>query len=229
MEALLLYFVLFFPTFSSGAGSGAPPAGSIPFSITRELAGTLTYTIPALALLWYLISDRRGLSAFFSEKPQKRDALPFVIGLPGLVLIGLGVSLAAALFSGYAGLPLPPRVAAPATIAGWTAAVFSCFGTGYLEESYFRYYLLGRGEFRVPPKPPFPGHWFPAAALGVGFSTFLFAACHIHEGPLGVLNAAAAGVFLSCLFIRYRSLHGVAWAHAAYNIVVYAAGVFAAD
>jgi membrane protease YdiL (CAAX protease family) len=60
----------------------------------------------------------------------------------------------------------------------------------------------------------------------VVFSTFLFSLCHIYEGPGGFINSILAGILLSALFIRYRSLHGVAWAHGAYNIFVYVMGMF---
>ena len=55
-------------------------------------------------------------------------------------------------------------------------------------------------------------------------STLLFASCHIYEGPWGFLNAALSGIVLAYVFLRFRSLHGIAIAHALYNIVVYALG-----
>jgi membrane protease YdiL (CAAX protease family) len=214
MEPLILYFVLFFPgifasPFPAGLGQGIE-AALIPFSTLRELGRTLTYTIPSLALLWYLISDKKGLSALDEVKPRLRDFIPFAIGFPSLVIIGLGISFPASYFSGYLDLPLPPRVDAPLGLAGWIAMVFSCLGTGYLEESYFRYYLLIKLENPLP-RP----------AFRIFLSTLLFSLCHIYEGPWGILNAVLAGVLLSVLFIRYRSLHGIAWAHAAYNMFVY--------
>jgi len=93
--------------------------------------------------------------------------------------------------------------------------VFSCVCTGYLEESYFRYYLLTRLE-----------NLFTKDAFRIAISTFFFSLCHMYEGPWGILNAVLAGVLLSVLFVRYRSLHGVAWAHGAYNIFVYVMGSF---
>jgi membrane protease YdiL (CAAX protease family) len=63
-------------------------------------------------------------------------------------------------------------------------------------------------------------------AIRVLFSTVLFSLCHIYEGPWGILNAVLAGIFLSVLFNRYRSIHGIAWAHAAYNMFVYTIGIF---
>ena len=216
MEALILYFVLFFPgVFTSPFPAAGEAAELIPFSIFRELGRTLTYTLPSLALLWYLMSDKHGFSALNDEKPRIKDLFPFAAGLPSLIIIGLGISLLVSQFSVNAGLPPPSKVEAPVNISGWIVMVISCLGTGYLEESYFRYYLLTRLE-NAMPRP----------AIRVLFSTALFSLCHLYEGPWGILNAVLAGVLLSILFVRYRSLHGVAWAHGVYNIFVYAMGAW---
>ena len=218
LEGLILYFVLFFPgIYATGFSGEIEPIGTIPFSTVRELGRTLTYTIPSLALLWYLISDRKQMtfSSLIPKNLRKKVLFPFTIGLPGLILIGLGISLLISLFSQAQGPTPPPKVEAPGNIWGWIVMVFSCLGTGYLEESYFRYYLLTRLR-RQLPEP----------AKRIILSTLLFSLCHIYEGPWGVLNALLAGILLSALFIRYRSLHGIAWAHGAYNIFVYAMGHF---
>jgi len=224
VEALILYFVLFFPgiyasPFPEWLASGVEGIRSIPFSSIRELGRTLTYTIPSLALLWYLLSDKKGFSALsevsINKQDMKRELLPFAIGLPGLIIIGIFVSLLASLFSD---LSPPPLVEAPAGLVGWIVLVFSCLGTGYLEESYFRYYLL---SYRLPA---LPGSFIPETVFRILVSTALFSLCHLYEGPWGVVNAVMAGLLLSLLFIRFGSLHGIAWAHGAYNIFVYAMG-----
>ena len=215
MEPILLYFVLFFPgIYTSPFSVALAQAESIPFSILRELSRTLTYTIPSLALLWYLISDKKGFSALYDElKPKKSDAFPFIMGLPCLIIIGLFISLMVSLFSKYFGLTPAPIVEGPASIPGILVMAFSCLCTGYLEESYFRYYLLIRLENIVSRKP-----------VRIVISTVLFSLCHIYEGPWGIMNALLAGILLSVLFIRFRSLHGIALAHGAYNIFVYLMG-----
>ena len=207
LEPLLLYLVLFFPGLG-GFGDGAN-TGTIPFSAIRELSQTLHYTLPALALIWYLILKKKSLS--FSPgklKPDRKDAYSFLFGFPGLILIGAGISLIITRLS----LSSPQELQGPYNIPGWITLIFSCLGTGYLEESYFRYYLLRKLEERVSKIPR------------VIFSVLLFALCHAYEGPWGILNAALAGLLLSFLFERCRSLHGIALAHACYNALVYALG-----
>ena len=209
-----MYFVLFFPgIYSTATWEWNKIAETIPFSVVRELGRTLTYTIPSLALLWYIFPDKKGFSTLKQEKPKIRDFLPFAIGLPGLILIGLGVSFLVSFFYLRYGLALPVKVEAPVSVLGWIVIVFSCMGTGYLEESYFRCYLLTKLEKQQP-----------RVSIRIIFSTILFSLCHIFEGPWGIINATLAGFFLSWLYNRFRSLHGVAWAHGAYNIFVYFIG-----
>ena len=200
MEALILYLVLFFP----GAGNAY-------FNTALgELGRIFAYMIPSLALIWFLLSDRNGFSALRKEKPNKRDLFSFIICLPALVIISLGITFLANLLSQNIEPSLPPALVSPENIYGWLILFISCLGTGYLEESYFRFYLLTKMENQIPRK-----------ALRVIFSTLLFSLCHAYAGPWSVLNAALSGVFLSVIFLRFRSLHGIALAHALYNFVVY--------
>ena len=233
MEALILYFVLFFPSYyTPDFAAETVFVESISFSVLRELARTLTYSIPSLALLWYLITNKKGFTGpdgnlryanlSLSVRrlgfpdfniPGKKDLVPFVIGLPVLILIGFGISLLISFFTEFSGLP--PKIEGPATVSGWIVMILSCFFTGYLEESYFRYYLLTKLQ-----------NLFARDMFRIIISTILFSLCHLYEGPWGILNAVLAGILLSVLFIRFKSLHGVAWAHGAYNIFVYIMGSF---
>lgn len=225
LEPLILYFVLFFPgiyasgfSFEFSARVESPEA--ISFSALRELGRTITYTIPSLALLWYLILDKKPISKEYLsllnlKRFQKQAIISFAAGLPGLITIGLFISFLISLFIQAKGLPPPPKVEAPHNAWGWIIMVLSCIGTGYLEESYFRYYLLTKlTNLLLNP------------AKRVILSTFLFSLCHIYEGPWGILNALLAGILLSVLFVRYKSLHSIAWAHAGYNAFVYVMGNF---
>jgi membrane protease YdiL (CAAX protease family) len=105
---------------------------------------------------------------------------------------------------------IAPEIGVPRGPAAFGTMILSCLSTGYVEETYFRFYLFKRfDEAGAGPVK---------AAL---VSSLLFALCHVYEGGLGALNAFAAGLLLFYLFVRRRSLHGVAWAHGGYNIFVY--------
>jgi membrane protease YdiL (CAAX protease family) len=49
----------------------------------------------------------------------------------------------------------------------------------------------------------------------------IFGLCHAYEGPWGFANALLAGAFLSLIYIKTASFHGVALSHGLYNILVY--------
>ncbi|GHV41046.1 hypothetical protein AGMMS49546_16140 [Spirochaetia bacterium] len=225
IEPLILYIILFLP----GALSHGPPPELVVFSLNGEIRRILIFNIPSLALIWYLLlrpgACRRDCKfrAFgpqsLSGRPKERVLPPFrrqdlyaiLCALPGLLLIGFCISLVSSrFFEAPAGMSLE----APPDSIGWIVMILSCLSTGYLEESYFRYYLLEKLEaFGLSP--------LMAIIMGV----LLFSFCHIYEGPWGALNAFLAGVLLSLIFVRFRSLHGVALAHGLYNIFVYAVGV----
>ncbi|MDR1566835.1 MAG: CPBP family intramembrane metalloprotease [Treponema sp.] len=204
-----MYFVLFFPASAAqGSAEAGVLAGSIPFSSLRELNRTFSYTVPSLGLIWYLVLEKKSLTPESSRfKPGFRDICSFILGFPALILTGLGISLLISLFSAW---PAPLRIEAPGEASGWVIMAFSCLGTGYLEESYFRFYFLEKLE-----------ETGTCLCVRILLSALLFAFCHVYEGPWGVLNAALAGCVLAFLYEKFRSLHGVAWAHGAYNAFVY--------
>jgi hypothetical protein len=140
-------------------------------------------------------------------KPGKSDLISMGITYPGILFIGLTIAFVAQYFSG---IPQGPRIIPPTGIFTWLVLALSCLLTGYLEESFFRYYLLSR--FLISGLDPVK------AAL---VSTIMFSLCHLYEGPWGFLNAALSGSLLAFVFLRYRTLHGIALAHGLYNFSVY--------
>jgi membrane protease YdiL (CAAX protease family) len=231
-EPLIVYLVLFLPDFSpAGLLSGN---GDYQFAVSRELSRILAYNIPSLLLLWYLsyIKGKR----IFPVRIRFGDFQSLIIALPGLLGIGLGLSVFSTVVSGPEAAA--SIVKAPEGLAAWTVMVISCFSTGYLEETYFRHYFLGRFRKRKPGIPPpelealgsQPASVPPPNApgtnpvVGILVSTAFFSLCHIYKSPWGVINAAFAGLLLSLVYIHYGALHGLAWAHSLYNIFIYASG-----
>ena len=206
IEPLILYAVLFFRI------SAGPSGESVEFSAAAELVRIFLYNIPSLALIWYLLLKVKSLKEW-DIMPGKRDLMPIALALPALILIGLTISLV----SHVDGIPSGSRFLPPQTAVTWVILIISCVSTAYLEESFFRFYLLSKRD-----------------AMGLGphrailISTMVFASCHIYEGPWGFLNAALSGIVLAYIFLRFRSLHGIAVSHAMYNIAVYAMGSLSA-
>ena len=203
IELLLLYTVLFL---SGVAGVSGAAHGMIGFSYTAELARIIMYNLPSMALIWYLLLKIKSFKGWGIGLPNKNDLFTGLISLPCLLLIGLTVAFAASRF----GTPDGMMLTSPSSALGWIILGVSCISTGYLEESFFRFYILSKRE-RL-------GLSNTSALI---FSTIIFAICHIHGGPWAFLNSFLAGVFLCFIFLRYRSLHGIAIAHGLYNLAVY--------
>lgn len=214
VEALVLYFVIFFPGITAAPTpewlvNGTEAVQAIPFSMYHILGRMVSYTLPALLLVLFFVSkDIKEIKALI---PRTADIIPFIITLPGLIILGFLTSVS---FTFFWESPPSPLVEGPAHSAGWLAMIASCLATGYLEETYFRYYLLSR----LKSLTPFP-------VVQALLSALLFAVCHLYYGPGAILNAACAGLLLSFMMIRFKSLPGIALAHACYNMFVYASGV----
>jgi membrane protease YdiL (CAAX protease family) len=213
-EPFIAYAVLFLPGLATGSffpgTAGAEEQRTIQFVISQELSRILGFTVPAIALIGYFLALRGGKSRL-PENPNSRDFLSLALALPGLLGLGLLVSLASSFFPSG---PFVIIVEAPKGILAIIVMLFSCISTGYLEEFYFRYYLSLR---------------FKQAGLGtpaaISLSVLLFSLCHIYEGLWGTLNAVLAGILLSLVYKKYRALHGIAWAHGFYNAFIYLTGI----
>jgi len=214
-EPLILYAVLFFRFFTGPIH----PETSLEFSANAEVARIVLHTGPALALVWYLMLRVKSLKEWGVTLPGKGDIIPAAIGLPAIVLAGFGITIAARHFGG---LPEVPRILPPTTVVPWAILVVSVFVAAYLEESFFRFYLLARRDDANGSTGYGPMELDPHRAVLV--STLLFAFCHIYAGFWGFLNAAISGAVLAYIFLKYRSLHGVSFAHGLYNVLVFAIG-----
>jgi membrane protease YdiL (CAAX protease family) len=213
-EPLILYLLLF----ASGLVSQGTYPEVISFSLRHACIRLFAYTIPSLGLIWYLIYrhpprlEGSWITAILT--PRIHDLAGLGMALLGLGGIGFGIAQAGPLLQGllapYITIPPGPRLETPQRLPAWLVILGSCLGTGYLEESYFRLYLLLRLEKAGI-----------GIRKGVFLSCLLFSLCHRYEGPWGVLQAALAGIVLSLVLIRYRSFHGIALAHGAYNGLVY--------
>jgi membrane protease YdiL (CAAX protease family) len=181
-----------------------------PFSSLGELKRILVYNLPALTLIWYLLLREKAKDRKRFPDISRRDLWSILAALPALLLSALSISLAASFFDIIPGGG--PIQSPPARVSAWLIIILSCLSTGYLEESFFRYYLYKKLTRFGLDTPRF-----------VLVSSVLFAFCHIYEGPWGTMNACFAGMILSLIFARFRALHGIALAHGLYNLLVYMA------
>jgi membrane protease YdiL (CAAX protease family) len=203
IEALILYILLFFR--GSIAVFSGVDVEAVDFSVSAELVNIFTYSIPSLILIWYLAVRTKKVEIWI-VKPGKKDYISFIITLPFLLITGLFVSLVGSYINGTSSQIFH----SPSTPTEWVFLSITCLLSAYLEESYFRFYLLSKKEEL---------NLNNTSALA--FSVILFSICHIYEGPWGFMNAAISGTILGFVFLRYYSIHGIALAHALYNISIY--------
>ena len=139
------------------------------------------------------------------RKPSLKDIPPFLFSLGALFLTGIAVWGLTFLLPAVEFTPAKPEGA-----IAWMGIVLLCIFTGYWEEGLFRvYFLTICGRAGIPP--------FVAAVA----SSLVFAFCHSYEGPLGIVNAGLAGILLSIIYLKTGSYHGLAAAHALYNVLAY--------
>ncbi|MDR0908925.1 MAG: CPBP family intramembrane metalloprotease [Spirochaetaceae bacterium] len=191
LEALILYAVIFLPGLS---GSSWP---------LWNLSYLTVHIVPSMALL-ILIAYYHGYKDKLLALPQRNDLLSFLIALPALVLSGILVS------SIPFDAPRPDTIVARDDMQSIIILCLSCIGGAYFEEMFFRFYLVGR-----------LGKALNNTIAALLISVVLFTACHAYEGLHGMVNAAVSATILSFIFIRYRCIHGIALAHAGYNIIAY--------
>ena len=200
VEAIIIYSLLFlsgvrFPVMNSGLASPV-----IEFSLNNEISKLVLRNIPALALVFYILLTSGA--AIPRLKIKLRDLGWAFIGLSGLAIIA---SLLGFIMNSQNQAAFEYKT--PANLLAWFVLVLSLISVAYLEEAYFRLYLFYRLDISLK---------------SIFFlSVLFFGLSHLYEGLWGFLNAILAGAFLSVLFLKTKSFHGIAWAHGLYNILVY--------
>jgi membrane protease YdiL (CAAX protease family) len=206
IEALILFIILFFASSVTLLVQGT--AGHETFSTRSELIRLFLNIIPALALIWYILLGQKGLKEW-GLKPGKRDLISALITLPSLLLISFTIAFVSSSV-GSSSSVTQNITHSPVSVFQWVVLCTSCLFAAYLEESFFRFYLLNRrGELNL------------SASWTLVLSVALFSLCHIYEGPWGFLNSVLSGIVLCFVFLRYKALHGLAISHGLYNISVY--------
>jgi membrane protease YdiL (CAAX protease family) len=206
LEAIILYVVLFLSGSASFLINGPQTGTEAGFSVTAAFAGIVLRSIPALALIWFLLLKKKKIKDW-GIRPGIKDLISGIFTLPCLLIIGFAVTYTSSKI-GESSLQI--TLASPSNGAEWTILSLSCIFAAYLEESFFRFYLLSRrNEFKL------------SAVSALTLSVALFSICHIYEGPWGFLNAVLSSTLLCFMFLRYKSIHGISIAHAMYNVAVY--------
>jgi len=208
VESLILYILIFLPGLQTGV-SGADAAEFSTALAVQEIVKIFMRSLPSLVLIWYLLLKNDAVNREMNTeylKFGKKDLIAALTALPCLTLIGFSITF----LSSVSGTAEVFMIHSPSGFAGWLVLCVSCVISAYLEESYFRFYLLTKRE------------QFNLSAPGmVTLSVILFSLCHIYAGLWGFINAAVSGIILCLLFLRFKSIHGIAVGHALYNILAF--------
>ena len=146
------------------------PEGPVEFSATAQITRLFYFTIPSIALIWYLLLNAKSPREWGISLPKKRDFFALIISLPALILVSATVFFVSSHLdkNSFTG----PRLLPPHDFVSWIVLVVSCIFSAFLEESYFRFYLLSKHEdMKINTH------------TAVLMSTVLFSYCHIYEGP----------------------------------------------
>lgn len=209
MEPFLLFAAFFLAGYLMQSRQAADPAL---FSDPYFLSAYLITVLPQLALLIYIIGLKPG-----------RRLRDYGIVAPTLGDIGRGVLA----FCGIWAVLIPVMILFSLLIPAGTAEnwggiawemnnprllplLFLVFMlTGYMEELFFRVYLLNHFDRLGVPR-----------RMAIPLALTLFSIGHFYQGWLGVLVTAVIGGILTFVYLRYRSLHTAAIAHGLYNFSV---------
>jgi membrane protease YdiL (CAAX protease family) len=207
---ILLFAVFFLPAILFQHGGIRPDAFD---NVGYHLAVVVT-ALPQTLLIVYIlwVQPQEDLSRFGFRTVDSPDLLAAVV-----VTLGMFVLLAAA---GAVVLLLPESMQEAVTTgfrfrltnAGMLPlALLSSLAIAYREEAFFRAYLLTR--FEQLSLGPVSSVLLGAVAFSLG---------HLYQGFGGALIAFVLGIYLGWVYLKRRSVHVVAVAHALYNFAVLA-------
>lgn len=202
-EFLILLSIFLLPAVYTSSGAVDPEL----FNTVHAHFGLLIQNVPRILLLLYLMElegygwkDRYGLRLHGS--PAR-----LVIPATGVTGVLLAVAVTANLLASIIGAPgAPPFEFNSPTPLIYALSGFSLLSVGYMEELFFRSYVITRLQQL--------GSSNRNALL---YSAALFSLGHLYQGVQGVLFALLAGVALGAIYLRWNRLHPLALGHAVYN------------
>ena len=207
MEVGLLFAVLFLPGMIAQTGDVAPDA----FESVMYHIQVLAVSIPQVLLVVMFGDLRRPGSshAYGFRKPERRDITATIVALLASFAAVWLVSVVLVLF-GIDGEAMEPGVDwSFARLDLLPLAFLSTLAIGYREEIFFRAFIADRAEEAGID-----------ARAALAAAAFVFALGHIYQGVLGFVVSLTVGLVLAAVYVRTRSLHGIAVAHGLYNLIV---------
>ncbi len=209
VEALALV-ALFFGIELLGAASGRSPEEKLAHPLLSVFASGGVMLLPVALLSWRDGSWRRSLG--LEPMPVARVLGLGALGVVAAYALNITVSLGYLATSGAMKETLAERSSWMSKLSDVPAlaVVPMVLFAGLWEELVFRGFLLGRLRAAMPVGD---GRW--RDALAVGASAAFFAAGHVYQGALGVLQTLVVGLAFGAFTLWSRSLWPAIVAHAA--------------
>jgi membrane protease YdiL (CAAX protease family) len=216
VEILLFFLAFFLPGYLAQAA--ARPIGPVDDAVLMQ---SIIVGLPQFLLMAYVMGVKGPAVSpeWGFMRVSAGDSLRILVLIAGcfaVIAAGFGLSRllppgwSAAALGGYRwGLKEAGQIPL-ALVFGLTA--------GYREELFFRSYLLGRLEKLGVP-----------VSIAAAGSTIIFSLGHAYEGLFAVMLTAVLGLVFCAAYLKWRSIHVVAIAHAGYNIAVLCISLFAPD
>ena len=207
IEPLILFTALFLPAFFSQSREADGGMFNSPyFNLTY-----LTRALPQAALILYLIKIKGigTLKKFGIKKIRLKDIPGGFLVLAGILLSIIPITIITSIIQSRTENFSDGIIWYIDRISILPLIFITCLATGYLEELFFRVYLITMLE-KIGLQIKFV---IPAAA-------FLFASGHIYQGISGFAVTFIIGIVLSFFFLKKRNIHRIAIGHALYNFLI---------
>lgn len=207
-EMLILFSVFFLPGIiaQSGAMAGAS------FDNMMYLIQIVLVAVPQVLLILYVLELRGDTDRerFGLHQIRARDLLSGLLYYLALLGVFIPVGLLVSLLPNENMREAIPNVSwSFSRLELLPAIALAMLAVGYREELFFRSYMVTRLE-----------------QLGLGglgaiiVSTILFSIGHLYQGVAGLAVSLVIGMLFGVIYVRRRNLHGLAIAHALYNVTV---------
>ncbi len=210
IEVILLAALVAFPLWAALA----VPASTSHWTLFQDGLMRLAQYIPICGLVLYFMS-RSGKGKAHFGLGRNRDFFGVVSFVGGLIVVGffciwLDDTLRQAVQSGMAEPDLSQLGPVPYTTMQWIGMLPVLYVGAAFEELVFRGFMVARLLEATNNR------W-----LAVFFPSVIFGSYHIYQGWEWLVGSTIYGILFSWMFMEWRRLKALIWAHFAFNAVAF--------
>ncbi|GMO47024.1 MAG: hypothetical protein Ta2B_28910 [Termitinemataceae bacterium] len=221
LHSLSIYLLLILPTIFFITQKKEKLNVIFDFSVQSELITIFSYRIPLFILICFLLKVQT--KSIYPILPLRKPSRISLIALgSAFIFLFVFAQLVMFIFTDIFFIAQPQYQKIPNSVVSHIIIVISSLSTAYLEESYFRFYLVKN----ICEAIKIPAGRHLKITFAITISSAMFAFCHIWEGAPGITNAFFAGIILNMVFIRSKSFHAIALAHCVFDVLAFEMMVF---